>query len=213
MKPWMTRIESNAMAAMRQLRCASVMAGACSAIRSRVVACMFTFVSYVAKSRDSIGWRLASVRLEPVALEDRQRLGRVDEGKPELGCLRVCRALDHRAGVDGRCVLAGRDVDIRDRVSRLLLEHRFGLPCDTRVGTPLHLKQRCLTMVDMGEDGAAVGHLGLVDRVGERLPPSLFQRRLDLPRNSLEFRVRHGETDMRLPKIGETGHVAGIALG
>src|SRR6202035_1595477 len=166
MKPWMTRIESNAMAAMRQLRCASVMAGACSAIRSRVVACMFTFVSYVAKSRDSIGWRLASVRLEPVALEDRQ-----------------------------------------------LLEHRFGLPCDTGVGTPLHQKQRRLTMVDMGEDGAAVGHLGLVDRVGERLPPCRFQRRLDLPRNSLEFRVRHGETNIRLPKIGAIGHVAQVALG
>src|SRR6202043_3843352 len=209
----MTRIESNAMAAMRQLRCASVMVVTCSAIRSRVVACMFTFVSYVAKSRDSIGWRLASVRLEPVALEDRQRLGRVDKGKPELGCLLVCRALYHRAGVDGRCVLAGRDVDIRDRVSRLLLEHRFGLPCDTRVGTPLHQKQRCLTMVDMGEDGAAVGHLGLVDRIRERLPPSLFQRRLDLPRNSLEFGVRHGETDIGFSKIGETGHVAGIALG
>src|SRR5260370_10737712 len=185
MKPWMTRIESNAMAAMRQLRCASVMAGGCSEIRSRVVACMFTFVSYVAKSRDSIGCRLASVRLEPVALEDRQRLGGVDEGKPELGCLRVCRALDHRAGVDGRCVLAGRDVEILDRVARLLLEHRFGLPCDTGVGTPLHQKQRCLTMVDMGEDGAAVGHLGLVVRVVERLPPSLFHRRLVLPRDSL----------------------------
>src|ERR1700738_817351 len=112
MKPWMTRIESNAMAAMRQLRCASVMVGACSAIRSRVVACMFTFVSYGAKSRDSIGWRLASVRLEPVALEDTQRLGRVDEGKPKLGCLLVWRALHHRAGIDGRCVLAGRDVGL-----------------------------------------------------------------------------------------------------
>src|ERR1700692_5067614 len=108
MKPWMKRVDINAMAAMRQLRCASVMVGACSAIRSRVVACMFTFVSYVAKSRDSIGWSLAGVRLEPVALEDRQRLGRVDEGKPELGGLLVCRALHLRAGVDGRCVLAGR---------------------------------------------------------------------------------------------------------
>src|ERR1700740_914648 len=114
MKPWMTRIDSNAMAAMRQLRCASVMVGACSAIRSRVVACTFTFVSCVAKSRDSIGWCLAGVRLEPVALQDRQRLGRVDEGKPELGCLLVCRALDHRAGIDGRCVLAGWDVDMGD---------------------------------------------------------------------------------------------------
>src|ERR1700731_1429136 len=161
MKPWMTRIESNAMAAMRQVRCASVMVGACSGIRSRVVACMFTFVSYVAKSRDSIGWRLAGVRLEPVALEDRQRLGRVDEGKPELGCLLVCRALHLRAGVYGRCVLVGRNVDMGDRVSRLFLKHCFGLPCDTCVGTPLHQKQWCLTMVDMGEDGAAVGHLGL----------------------------------------------------
>src|SRR5260370_1699650 len=97
MKPWMTRIESNAMAAMRQLRCASVMVGACSAIRSRVVACMFTFVSYVAKSRDSIGWRLASVRLEPVALEDRQRLCGVAEGKPALSCRRGCGALHPRA--------------------------------------------------------------------------------------------------------------------
>src|SRR5260370_7596916 len=112
MKPWMTRIESNAMAAMRQLRCASVMVGACSAIRSRVVACMFTFVSYVAKSRDSIGWRLASVRLEPVALEDRQRLGRVDEGKPELGCLRLCPSLTHRAAVHVRCALPHRNVRI-----------------------------------------------------------------------------------------------------
>src|ERR1700737_5237320 len=141
MKPWMKRVDINAIAALRQLRCASVMVGACSAVRSRVAACMLIFVSYVAKSRDSIGWRLASVRLEPVALEDRQRLGRVDEGKPELGCLRVCRALDHRAGVDGRCVLAGRDVDIRDRVSGLLLEHRFGLPCVTRAGPPLHKKK------------------------------------------------------------------------
>src|SRR5260370_27507654 len=213
MKPWMTRIESNAMAAMRQLRCASVMAGGCSEIRSRVVACMFTFVSYVAKSRDSIGCRLPGVRLEPVALEDRQRLGGVDEGKPELRCLWVCRALHHRAGVYGRCVLAGRDVDIGNRVSRLLLEHRFGLPCDTRLGAPLHQKEWCLTMVDMSEDGAAVGHLGLVDRVGERLPASLLQRRLDLPRNSLEFGVRHGETDIGLPKIGQTCHVAGVALG
>src|SRR5260370_7520417 len=114
------------------------MAGACSAIRSRVVAGMFTFVSYVAKSCDSIGWRLASVRLEPVALEDRQRLGRVDEGKPELGCLRVCRALDHRARVDGRCILAGRDVDIRDRVSRLLLEHPFDFPSAPTPPTPFH---------------------------------------------------------------------------
>ena len=68
--------------------------------------------------------------------------------------------------------------------------------CDTCVGTPLHQKQWCLTMVDMGEDGAAVGHLGLVDRVGERLPASLLQRRLDLPRDSLEFGVGHGETDI-----------------
>src|SRR5258708_30700858 len=105
MKPWMTRIESNAMAAMRQLRCASVMAGACSAIRSRGVACMFTFVSYVAESRDSIGCRLASVRLEPLALEDRQRLGGGDEGKAELGCLRVCPALVHRRRRGGRLVL------------------------------------------------------------------------------------------------------------
>src|ERR1700680_1650684 len=100
MKPWMTRIESNAMAAMRQLRCAPVMVGACSAIRSRVVACMFTFVSYVAKSCDSVGRRLAGVRLESVALEDRQRLGRVDEGKPERCGFLVWRALHHRAGVD-----------------------------------------------------------------------------------------------------------------
>src|SRR6202795_4514599 len=174
MKPWMKRVDINAIAALRQLRCASVMVGACSAIRSRVVACMFTFVSYVAKSRGSIGWRLAGVRFEPVALEDRQRLGRVDEGKPEIRRLLVWRALHHRAGVDGRRVLAGRDVDIRDWMSRLLLEHRFGLPCDTGLGTPLHQKQRCLTMVDMGQDGAAVGHLGLVDRVGERLPASLL---------------------------------------
>src|ERR1700680_2887957 len=102
MKPWMKRVESNAMAAMRQLRCASVMAGACSAIRSRVVACMFMFISYAAKSRVSVGWRLAGVRLEPIALEDRQRLRGVDEGKPELGCLGVWRTLHHRAGVYGR---------------------------------------------------------------------------------------------------------------
>src|SRR5258708_8244647 len=120
MKPWMTRIESNAMAAMRQLRCASVMVGACSAIRSRVVACMFTFVSYVAKSRDSIGWRLVSVRLEPVALEDRQRLGRVDEGKPELGCLRVCRALAPPAALHARPVLAGPPVYLPHPLSPLL---------------------------------------------------------------------------------------------
>src|SRR3979490_912878 len=121
----------------------------------------------------------------------------MDEGKAELCCLLVWRALHHRAGIYGRCVVAGWDVDIGDRVSGLLLEHRFGLPCDTRLGTPLHQKQWCLTMMDMSEDGAAVGHLGLVDRVGERLPPSLFQRRLYLPRNSLEFRVRHRETDIR----------------
>src|SRR3982074_2743725 len=138
MKPWMRRVDSNAMAAMRQLRCVSVMVGASSAIRPRVVACMFMFISYAMKSCDSVGRRLAGVRLEPVVLEDRQRLRGVDEGKPELCRLRVWRAAHHRAGVDGRCVLAGRDVDIGDRVSRLLLEHRFGLPCDTRLGTPLH---------------------------------------------------------------------------
>src|SRR6266849_3126615 len=188
MKPWMKRVDSNAMAAMRQLRCASLMVGASSAIPPRVVARMFMFVSYAAKS-----WAIqlvdavAGVRLEPVALEDRQRLRGVDEGKPELCCLLVWRALHHRAGIYGRCVLAGWDVDIGDRVSGLLLEHRFGLPCDTCVGAPLHQKQWCLTMVDMGEDCAAVGHLGLVDRVGERLPASLLQRRLDLPRDSLEF--------------------------
>src|ERR1700681_1603730 len=118
MKPWMKRVDINAIAALRQLRCASVMVGACSAIRSGVVACMFTFVSYVAKSRGSIGWRLARGRLEAVALEYLQRRLRVDQEKPELGCLRVCRALDRRDCVDGRCVLVDRDVDIRDRVSR-----------------------------------------------------------------------------------------------
>src|SRR5882672_3076652 len=211
MKPWMKRVDSNAMAAMRQLRCASLMVGASSAIPPRVVARMFMFVSYAAKS-----WAIqlvdavAGVRLEPVALEDRQRVRGVDEGKPELCCLLVWRALHHRAGIYRRCVLAGRDVDISNWVSRLLLEHRFRLPRDTRVGTPLHQKQWCLTMVDMGEGAAAVGHLGLVDRVGERLPPSLLQRRLDLPGDSLEFGVRHGETDIRLRKIGEIGHVAGI---
>src|SRR4030081_2361133 len=196
MKPWMTRVDSNAMAAMRQLRCASVMVGKSSAIRPMVIACVFMFISCAAKSCDSVGCRPAGVRLEPVALEDRQRLRGVDEGKPELCGLLVWRALHHRAGIYGRCVLAGWDVDIGDRVSGLLLEHRFGLPCDTCVGAPLHQKQWCLTMVDMGEDCAAVGYLGLVDRVGERLPASLLQRRLDLPRDSLEFGVGHGETDI-----------------
>jgi len=45
--------------------------------------------------------------------------------------------------------LAGWDVDIGDRVSGLLLEHRFGLPCDTCVGA-LASETMCLTMVDMG---------------------------------------------------------------
>src|SRR6267142_527691 len=188
MKPWMKRVDSNAMAAMRQLRCASLMVGASSAIPPRVVARMFMFVSYAAKSwAIQLVDALAGVRLEPVALEDRQRLRGVDEGKPELCCLLVWRALHHRAGIYGRCVLAGWDVDIGDRVSGLLLEHRFGLPCDTCVGAPLHQKQWCLTMVDMGEDCAAVGHLGLVDRVGERCPPAFFSDAsicLAIPSNS-----------------------------
>src|SRR5258707_4305461 len=195
-KPWMKRVDSNAMAAMRQLRCASLMVGVSSAIPPRVVARMFMFVSYAAKSwAIQLVDALAGVRLEPVALEDRQRLRGVDEGKPELCGLLMWRALHLRAGVYGRCVPVGRNIDVGDRVSRLLLEHRFGLPCDTCVGTSLHQEQWRLTMVDMGEDGAAISHLGLVDRVGERLPASLLQRPLDLPRNSLEFRVRHRETD------------------
>src|SRR5579859_3340396 len=105
MKPWMKRVESNAMAAMRQLRCASVMAGARSAVRPRVVAYMS--ISYATTSVDSVSGRLAGVRLEPVALEDRQRLRGVDEGEPELRCLWVRCALYHRAGVYGRRVLAG----------------------------------------------------------------------------------------------------------
>src|SRR5260221_7310716 len=143
MKPWMKRVDSNAMAAMRQLRCASVMVGGSSAIRPRVVACMFMFISYATKPCDSVGWRLAGVRLEPVALEDRQRLRGVDEGKPELCGLRVWRALHLRAGVYRRCVLAGRDVDISNRVSRLLLEHRFGLG---------HLRRHALASETMVSD-------------------------------------------------------------
>src|SRR3979411_312656 len=104
----MRRVDSNAMAAMRQLRCASVMVGASSAIRPRGVACMFMFISYATKPCDSVGWRLAGVRLEPVALEDRQRLRGVDEGKPELCGLRVWRCRPHRPGISGRFVLAGR---------------------------------------------------------------------------------------------------------
>src|SRR5260370_42311972 len=93
MKPWMKRVDSNAMAAMRQLRCASVMVGASSAIRPSVVACMFMFISYATKPYDSVGWPLAGVRLEPVALEDRQRLSGADEGKPGPCRLRRGRAL------------------------------------------------------------------------------------------------------------------------
>src|SRR5271163_1869657 len=118
MKPWMKRIESNVMAAMRQFRCASVMTVACSAMRGDVIADMS--VSCAMKSCDSVGRRLAGVRLEPVALENRQRRGGVYEGKPEPRRLGVRRALHHRAGVDGRCILGGWDVDMGNWVSRLL---------------------------------------------------------------------------------------------
>src|SRR5580700_2351473 len=151
MKPWMKRIDSNAMAAMRQSRRASGVAGACSAMRVNVVADMSR--SYAIRSRGSAGRCLAGVWLEPVALEDRQRLRGEDESKPEPRRLLVWRTLHHRAGIYRRCVLAGRDVDICNRMSRLRLEHRFGLPRDPCLGTPLHQKERCLTMVDMREDG------------------------------------------------------------
>src|SRR5271168_1620634 len=157
MKPWMKRIESNAIPAMRQLRCASLIAGACSPMPVIVIADMS--VSYAVRSGDSVGLGSAGVGLEPVVLKDREGLWGVDEGEPQTRRLGVRRALHFRAGVDRRRVLAGRDVDMGDRVSRLLLEHRFGLPGDARLGAPLHEEEWRLAMVDVSEDRAAVGHL------------------------------------------------------
>src|SRR5260370_33658566 len=97
MKPWMKRVDSSAIAAMRQSPRASVWAGACPAMRPKVVADMF--ISYVTKEGGSVGWRLAGVWPESVTLEDRQRRGRADEGKPELRRLLVWRSLHHRAGI------------------------------------------------------------------------------------------------------------------
>jgi hypothetical protein len=79
----------------------------------------------------------------------------------------ACAAPLHlRAGIDRGCVLRGWDVDMGDRIADLLLEDRLRLPGHARLCASLHQKERRLSMMDLGQNRAAVGNLGLVDGRG-----------------------------------------------
>src|SRR3546814_5662184 len=83
-------------------------------------------------------FRAARIRLEPVAPEDRQPLGRADEIEPALRGLGMRRALHDRAAIDRGRVLRIGDRDTLDRVAGLFLEAHLRLPGDARLRLALH---------------------------------------------------------------------------
>ena len=127
----------------------------------------------------------------------------MDEVQPQFRRLRMRRVLDHRAGIDRGAVLGCRNIDVRDGVPGLLLEHRLRLPGDAGIGQALHQEQRRLTMMDVRQHGASVGDLGLVHRRRQRIPARLLQGGIDLARNPLECRIRHRQANARLAEIGK----------
>src|SRR3984957_6677280 len=141
---------------------------------------------------------LRLIALESIAFEDVQSLRRPDEFKPLLRSLRMRGAANFSAGVDRRRVLIRGNFNMRDRVTDLFLEHGLGLPGHARLNPALHQKQRRLPVMDMGQDGAAVFHLVLINRLCEMFAAGLLQRGFDLTGDSLEFRIWHRQPDLGL---------------
>src|SRR3984957_13161190 len=180
MKPWIARVASMASAAVRQARCDSLRAPARSLDRAPPADVKNTadIVASPAAAR-SLGRGNARVRLEPIAREDRERGGRMDEGEPETRRIRVGGALHHRARIDRGRVLTRRDVDVADRIADLLLEDRLRLPRHAGLRAALHEKERRLAVMNVREDRAAVVDLRLVDGRDEVVAAGFPERRLD----------------------------------
>ena len=107
-------------------------------------------------------------------------------------------ALHFRTRIDRRCIIGRRDGDMADRMTDLFLKFSFGLPGYTGIHAPLHDEQRCLPMMNMRQRRRTVPDLRVIDRLFQRIAAGLGQSDFDLPGDTLEFGIRHGQSDAGL---------------
>jgi hypothetical protein len=99
-----------------------------------------------------------------------------------------------------------------DRMTDLFLKFSFGPPSYTGIHAPLHDEQRGLPMVNMRQRSRTVLDLRVINRLCQSIAASLGQRDFDLPGETLEFGIRHGQSDAGLAKIREALDMRRIAF-
>src|ERR1700686_3566069 len=131
-------------------------------------------------------WNANDLALEIVVSQHPE--GRIGSDKVEPSARRLgMRGVRHYGGaVDRGRVVLGRYVDVTDGIADLLLEDRLRFPGDAGFDQMLHQVERRLAMMDAGEHGLAVAHLGAVDGFRKRFAAGAGERRTGLPRHALE---------------------------
>src|SRR5580658_4158704 len=185
-------------------------AAAAAGVACAAATCPIEATSASSAAAKGASVRRANIRFESITLEDRESLRRTDEIEPFPRSLDVRCAAHQRARIDADGVVGLGNVDMRDRMSDLLLKHRLGSPGDPRLGPALHEPQRRLPVMDAGEARRPIAHLRAVNRLHQRGAAGLLERGADLAGHALELGIRHGEADAGLAEIGESSDVRGV---